>query len=200
MGLKAVNLLSKAGRTFATSADDLARYAKACGKRSILETKPTKLINDKVMCYTHTTPHWEFWNIKPPTEAYATKPAIYIDKLYASGKGSGTRKIKSIVKNSLDPETQGRVVLDAMLLDPQKGHPVGFYYKMGFRACDDGINKACEEWIKKGGKKHLAPGHFFDDNTYIPLGGKTRTCIMYLPEENIQHCLNYPDIKLSIMC
>ena len=41
MGLKAVRLLQQAGKALTTSADDVARYAKACGKRSILETKPS---------------------------------------------------------------------------------------------------------------------------------------------------------------
>ena len=40
MGLKAVNLLQQAGKAITAGADDVARYAKACGKRSILKTKP----------------------------------------------------------------------------------------------------------------------------------------------------------------
>ena len=40
MGLKAVRLLQQTGKGITVSADDVARYAKACGKRSILETKP----------------------------------------------------------------------------------------------------------------------------------------------------------------
>ena len=40
MGLKAVGLLKKTGDALTTIADDVLRYAEACGKRSILETKP----------------------------------------------------------------------------------------------------------------------------------------------------------------
>lgn len=51
MGLKAVSLLSKAGKALATSTDDVARYVKACGKRSILETKPLAITKDTVFAY-----------------------------------------------------------------------------------------------------------------------------------------------------
>ena len=51
MGLNAVSLLSKAGKALATSTDDVARYAKACGKRSILETKPLTITKDTVFAY-----------------------------------------------------------------------------------------------------------------------------------------------------
>ena len=42
MVLKAVNLLQRAGKALTTRANDAARYAKACGKSSILQTKPVK--------------------------------------------------------------------------------------------------------------------------------------------------------------
>ena len=51
MGLKAVSLLSKAGKALTTSADDVARYVKACGKKSILETKPITITKDTVFAY-----------------------------------------------------------------------------------------------------------------------------------------------------
>ena len=43
MGLKAVSLLQQAGKALTTSADEVAKYAKTCGKRSILETKPLQV-------------------------------------------------------------------------------------------------------------------------------------------------------------
>ena len=42
MGLKAgLQLLHQTGKAVSRNADDVVRYAKACGKRSILETKPS---------------------------------------------------------------------------------------------------------------------------------------------------------------
>ena len=51
MGLKAVSLLSKAGKALTTSSDDVDRYAKACGKRSILQTKPVTITKDTIFAY-----------------------------------------------------------------------------------------------------------------------------------------------------
>ena len=47
MGLKVASLLQQAGKALTTGADDVAKYAKACGKRSILETRHIKNLNPK---------------------------------------------------------------------------------------------------------------------------------------------------------
>jgi hypothetical protein len=103
-------------------------------------------------------------------------PRYHIDKLWTTGKGSGTRTVKSIVRQSLqDVETQGRVTLDACCIDG-KTAPGGFYYKLGFRFTNPETNKICQEWLEKGGKRENAPW---------------ATGMMYLPRENISQCLNY---------
>lgn len=51
MGLKAVSLLQQAGKAITASADDVARYAKACGKKSILQTKPVTITKDTIFAY-----------------------------------------------------------------------------------------------------------------------------------------------------
>lgn len=109
------------------------------------------------------------------------KPHYYIDELWSLGKDTGTNAIKSVVLQSLkDSDTQGRVMLDACCIDGFTS-PVGFYYKLGFRATDPSINEKCAKWLSEGGKKETSP---------------QVAATMYLPRENVQHCLNYGlDIK-----
>lgn len=109
------------------------------------------------------------------------EPHYYIDELWSKGKNTGANAIKNVVLQSLnDSETQGRVLLQACNIDG-KTSPVGFYYKLGFRSTNPQTNEACAKWLAEGGKMTNAPG-----------GSDT----MYLPKENIQHCLNYGlDIK-----
>ena len=107
---------------------------------------------------------------------YALLPHYHIDKLYSSGKGSGTAAIKNIVAKSVqDAQTKGRVTVDATCIDG-KTSPAGFYYKLGFRFVQDDLNSICEDWLANGGNREQAPF----------LSG-----MMYLPQENIKHCLNY---------
>ena len=109
-------------------------------------------------------------------ETYETLPSYHIDKLWTKGKGTGTRSIQAVVRKSLaDIETQGRVTLDACYIDDISA-PGGFYYKLGFRFSDNEMNKLCEKWLKNGGKRADAP---------FAIGQ------MFLPKENISHCLNY---------
>lgn len=104
------------------------------------------------------------------------KPYYYISKLWSMGKGSGTKGIQEVVTQSLkDKETAGRVFLDAVCMDG-KTSPAGFYYKLGFRFKDDSKNIIMQDWMKHGGIKKHAP---------------METGLMYLPKENIEHCLAY---------
>ena len=57
-----------------------------------------------------------------------------------------------------------------------KTSPAGFYYKLGFRFVNNDNNKVLQNWIEKGGSKEKSP---------------MLTGMMYLPSENIRHCLNY---------
>lgn len=109
-------------------------------------------------------------------ETQSILPHYHIDKLWSNGKGSGTNSVQSVVRKSVnDPKTAGRVTLDACCIDG-KTSPAGFYYKLGFRFKDQKMNKQLEEWIVNGGKRENSP---------------FLTGMMYLPAENIEHCLNY---------
>lgn len=110
------------------------------------------------------------------SEVFEFLPYYHVDKLISNGKGTGTRSIQEVVKKSLaDIETQGRVKLEAACID-DKTAPGGFYYKLGFRFCDKTMNEKCAKWLEAGGKKEDAP---------FAIGE------MFLPKENISHCLNY---------
>ncbi len=114
-------------------------------------------------------------------EDYIGKGHIYIERIVAEknqSKGCGTRTIQKILRESLaDPNCQGRIRLQAFPLDISRGNPLGFYYKLGFRAENIDINNKCAQWLANGGKKNNVP---FSMGTY-----------MYLPKENIEHCLKY---------
>lgn len=104
------------------------------------------------------------------------KPHYMILHLESLKKGGGTMAIKSVLKKSLEnPLTQGRIVLFSTTLDG-KSYPSGFYYKMGFRLTEENKNRVLENWLAAGGKKEISPR----------IEGT-----MYLPKENIEHCLNY---------
>lgn len=112
--------------------------------------------------------HWE--------TSQTIKPSYYISHLFSHGKGQGTDAVKSIVQKSLnDTRTCGRVTLQSDIIDG-KTSPSGFYYKLGFRFPDSEKNKIMQKWLENGGQKATAP---------------LVTGFMYLPKENIPHCLNY---------
>ena len=123
---------------------------------------------------------------------YIGKPVTIIDELISFEKGAGTKAIKEIVRKSLSDISQGRVALLASNINYKKGHPMGFYYKLGFRSINEKYNKICENWLKNGGRLEDRP-------TEIKWGLFTPP-EMYLPRENIEHCLNYPEkgMKLSL--
>ena len=109
-------------------------------------------------------------------ETYVLLPHYHIDKLWSNGEGSGTKAIQDVVRKSLaDAQTAGRVTVDASCIDG-KTAPGGFYYKLGFRFVNKLSNEECENWLKSGGDKANAP--------FV-------TGMMFLPEENIQKCLEY---------
>ncbi len=107
---------------------------------------------------------------------YEYTPNYKLDKLWVKEKGQGTSNVQSVVLKSLkDDTTCGRVTLDACCLDGETA-PGAFYYKLGFRFNNQILNEKCERWLKSGGKYQDAP-----------------FCVgsMYLPKENIEHCLKY---------
>lgn len=109
-------------------------------------------------------------------DVYALLPHYHIDKLWTTGKGSGSSAVKNVVLTSLkDKRTQGRVTLDASCIDGETC-PSGFYYKLGFRMKSPENNQEFAKWLEQGGKREDAP--------FI-------TGDMYLPKENILQCLKY---------
>lgn len=183
-------------------ADNVANYVKMYNSihktnyRSLLAIPPEiKATRYGVATDSHTSKFTE-WSKAPlipaPTTEYKNKGHIYIDKIFAYGKKSGTEEIKDIVRKSLaDPDCEGRVVLTAEKIDSKKGHPFGFYYKLGFRSVDERANKYGEKWLKLGGKKEQSLWNIYKGR-YISCGiSKGCASVMYLPKENIQHCLNY---------
>ena len=109
-------------------------------------------------------------------EVQTRLPHYHIDKLWTNGKGTGTRAVQEVVEKSVaDARTCGRVTLDAKVIDG-KTCPAGFYYKLGFRFGDSAQNQRLEQWLLAGGKREA---------------NICETGMMFLPKENIEHCLNY---------
>lgn len=107
----------------------------------------------------------------------------YIQKIVGNGHGGGTRDVQRVVLNSIkDSQTRGRVLLEAACIDG-KTHPAGFYYKLGFRHTNENFNTELAKWLKEGGKRENAP--------WCPGN-------MYLPKENILHCLYYGNTTYSL--
>ena len=105
-----------------------------------------------------------------------SSPCILLMELISNRKGYGTNAIKNVVRTSLaNPKTQGRVMLKAQSIDNMT-NPSGFYYKLGFRFVDKRKNEILKKWFDEGGKRATSPKVEGD---------------MYLPKENIRHCLYY---------
>lgn len=142
----------------------------------------TQQIYHKVQCWTPIDKHLGFPGIYQIPEDYIGTGHIYIDKIVADkaqSAGTGTRTIQKILRESLaDSKCQGRLRLQVFPLDISRGNPLGFYYKLGFRADNIELNKKCAQWLANGGQKDKVP---------FSMGAN-----MYLPKENIEHCLNYP--------
>lgn len=135
-----------------------------------VEAEPAREIKfgSKIRFKPATEAHWEEYN--------TLKAAYHLDHLFSHGKGQGQNAVKELVRTSLkDPKTQGRVTIDADIIDG-KTSPAGFYYKMGFRASNEYNNEQLAKWLTEGGKRENAP---------------MLTGMMYLPRENILRCLYY---------
>ena len=104
-------------------------------------------------------------------EDYRFQYVMNIEHLRSNRRGEGTKAIKNVVQKSLeDSQTQGRVTLAAVNIDLSRPHPFNFYYKLGFRASENFYNN-----MGKEGKTMYPDAMIY----------------MYLPKENIEHCLNY---------
>lgn len=128
--------------------------------------------------YQYFLGKWRYVPAKPARlyELFEFASCIHIGKLWSGGKGTGTKAVQDVVRQSLNnPRTCGRVILEACCIDG-KTAPGGFYYKLGFRFADPNKNEECAKWLASGGKRENAP---------FSVG------LMYLPRENIEHCLKY---------
>ena len=74
-------------------------------------------------------------------EFYKGKPYLFINSIASSKKykGIGTELVKSVVRESKRRGFEGRVCLNASVVEPELGSPIPFYSKLGFEASD--INK-----------------------------------------------------------
>jgi len=128
--------------------------------------------------YSYFFNKWRHVSAKPAhyDETFKFNPRIILEKLWSGGKGTGTKAVQNVVWGSLkNPRTRGRVCIDACCIDG-KTAPGAFYYKLGFRFTNPADNEICEKWLLSGGKRENAP--FMVGN-------------MFLPRENIEHCLKY---------
>lgn len=90
-------------------------------------------------------------------------------------QGEGTKVVKALVERSLaDKDTQGRVVVNAEIID-EKTSPAGFFYKLGFRFVDSQMNEVMEKWVR--------------EKTLV--NAPKLTGMMYLPKENINRVIMY---------
>lgn len=152
----------------------IREFTRLSGKQHMIET-PRQTLPKMPEVFCKTKKELALFFGYP--DYYFNKPAIDIKRLESNIKGGGTRAVKKVVRESLaDPETEGRVTLVAANINDSKPHPFNFYYKLGFRAPEEYYNKMAAE-----GKPMYKDADIF----------------MYLPKENIEHCLNYKNVADS---
>lgn len=109
-----------------------------------------------------------------------TEKSLWISSLAtegSSGNGLGAEMIKQAVVDSKKAGFEGRVALNATRLGRSRRTPVPFYWKLGFRTTDAGINAKIEN-----GMQELATTGKYPD--WAP-----QVQNMYLPEDAIQKIL-----------
>ena len=161
----------------------VSSYAKAFGVDTVLRTKPVQVyipraktgVQDMLASWSSLEPH-EYLFLP---DNYKKKNFIYLYRLWSHEQGGGTAAIKRVVKKSIEKGYEGRVALHAGMLDPDRGHPFFFYYKLGFRSTIGLLNSIAERILKR---KNGAPR----PNRFMP-----GTYFMYLPKQNVEHCLGY---------
>ena len=166
----------------------ITNYTKACGADYIIQTKPVSLKAYKPfaeLSYEEQFCPSKFWSFistfKLPKE-YRGKKYMFINHLISNEKGAGTRAVKKVVRESIKRGHEGRVAVNAAMIDPERGHPMLFYYKLGFRSENKFLNIVVDFVMKKFKKWDM-----------ISLGSlfSARSELLYLPKENVKHCLNY---------
>ena len=107
---------------------------------------------------------------------YKGKPYLFINSIVSNKqyKGIGTELIKSIVRESKRRGFEGRVCLNASVVEPKLGSPIPFYSKLGFEASD--INK------------QIIIDYVMKNDLQLPNNCQSAT--MFLPQEAISKLLN----------
>jgi len=105
----------------------------------------------------------------------AKKGSLSISSLLSNTPGAGSFFVEEAVKKSNKMGLNGRVIVYALDIEPERGTPVPFYYKKGFRAFKVDAQKKIEAGMK-------------DFNSYGEYTGP-RAALMYLPKEKIAQYL-----------
>lgn len=109
-----------------------------------------------------------------------TEKSLWIESLATegpSGNGLGAEMIKQAVVDSKKAGFEGRVALNATRLGRSRRTPIPFYWKLGFRTTDAGINAE----IEKGMQELATTGKYPDRAPQVHN--------MYLPDDAIQKIL-----------
>lgn len=107
---------------------------------------------------------------------YKGKPYLFINSIASTKKfkGIGTELVKAVVRESKKRGFEGRVCLNASVVEPEFGSPIPFYSKLGFQASD--INK------------QLIIDYAMRNDLSLPDNCQSAT--MFLPKESIDRLLN----------
>ena len=107
---------------------------------------------------------------------YKGKPYLFINSLASSKKfkGIGTELVKSVVRESKRRGYEGRVCLNASVVEPEFGSPIPFYSKLGFQSSD--LNK------------QIIIDYVMKNDLSLPDNCQSAT--MFLPKEAIDKLLN----------
>lgn len=166
------------------------RWKEVSNADSILKTKRVKMPKPVAYIDTHVenckSTFFDLIEQYNYPKSYKNRQIIFIDWLKSLEPGGGTIAVKKAVKESIDMGFEGRVALSACNIDPTKGHPFVFYYKLGFRSTKIFHNLTCKLLLK-----------LFGNNPPIGMF-TTETPLMYLPKRNIQKCLEYPEKKAQL--
>ena len=102
--------------------------------------------------------------------------ALTIGTLESTGGGLGTKAIKEAVKLSKRIGQGGRLTLAAFQINSQKGNPIPFYNKLGFKSMDPKEQLEIERGMKD----------FYNKGEYTG----PKVALMYLPMDKVNEILS----------
>lgn len=168
-------------------------YLKVAGKSSVLQTKPKELLQFKGLkldCDKFEFVRHSADEIEKAYKEYANSPYINAYLRQQAPLSQKSNNIVSCLKQAIresEPVT-GKFYRGLSNCADEEGvrkfifNNKGFTsvvpeYKLGFRYKQPAYNQELETWLANGGKRENSPMFPSAD--------------MYLPKENIEHCLNY---------